>query len=164
MLNYKHLALRTEVEMGKHRTSGSVKNDGTVYTVSGSPRHVAKTHGSHNGRTHTWPHVSDALDRPPHLRDVGKVRPPKHVPPHHHRVPKPHVRSTLGMDSYRAHQFYRSPRWTVTVRVNNLLTKAEEWLTIVVNARSAEEAEEIAWRLAQCDRPCIPLWAEAQGR
>ena len=35
---------------------------------NGSPRHRAKTHGSHNGRWHSWPHVSDVLDRPPPYR------------------------------------------------------------------------------------------------
>lgn len=46
----------------------------SVRTLDGSPRHVSKTHGSHNGRTHTWPHPSDAIERPPKLPDLADAR------------------------------------------------------------------------------------------
>lgn len=41
------------------------KRRATGIPVTGSQRHVSKTHGTHNGRTATWPHPSDVLDRPP---------------------------------------------------------------------------------------------------
>lgn len=52
----------------------NIQQQRTVRTVSGSRRHLDKTHGSHNDRTMSWPHISDRLDRPDRLPDLSVVR------------------------------------------------------------------------------------------
>jgi len=43
----------------------------TVITVTGSERHVSMTHGSHNGRLDSFPHLCDAIGR--HRKLGGEV-------------------------------------------------------------------------------------------
>ena len=154
--------------MARHKPQLSdAPNVGTVRTVgpaSGSRRHVAKTHGSHNGRTDSWPHMSDGLDRPAHLRDTTRVRPDKPMPSRHHRLGARQIRSTLGTDSLRAHAVLGNPRWDVRVEVDDRLRNEHVFIDIRVTAHSSEEAEALGLGLAEKLCPCIAVEATAKRR
>lgn len=136
----------------------------TVSEVKGSPRHVAKTHGSHNGRVDSWPHLSDALDRPAHLRDRTRVRPDKPTPSRHFRLGQRQIRSTLGTDSLRAHAVLGNPRWDVAVMVDDRLKDSCVCIHVTVTARDTAEAEALGSQLAEKMCPCIVLNASAERR
>jgi hypothetical protein len=42
-----------------------------ITRTTGSRRHLEKTHGTHNGRVDTFPHLSDVRDRPRKLPDLS---------------------------------------------------------------------------------------------
>lgn len=65
----------------------------TVTPVTGTHRHVSKTHGTHNGRSYSFPHLSDKLDRPKPLPDLSPstVRDRK-LGKRHRRVRMPQIR------------------------------------------------------------------------
>ncbi len=89
----------------------------TVRTVSGSRRHVSKTHGTHNGRTHTWPHQSDQLDRPARLPDLGSVRTVERVRGRKHkRLGARQIRIAAHMYLDGAFDLPRLPVWIVRGR------------------------------------------------
>ena len=93
----------------------NVKARSTVRTVSGSKRHLSKTHGSHNQRTGSWPHRTDDLDRPRRLPtpsdERGEVwqRNRKHK-----RISNPQLRVAKYMYQDGARDLPRLPRWKVT--------------------------------------------------
>lgn len=152
--------------MARSKRPAESHNVMTVRTVnvSGSPRHLAKTHGSHNERTNSWPHLSDAIDRPAHMRDTTRVKPVKPVPTRHHRLSKPRVRSTLGTDSLRAHSVLGNPRWDVHVLVDDRRIKQHVFVDVTVTAHDSGEAERLALQLAEKLRPCIAVEATAERR
>ena len=149
--------------MAKQRSDGAAAPV-TTHRVTGSKRHVTKTHGTHNGRTGSWPHASDALDRPAHLRDVTRVRPEKPTYLKHRRLGTPQLRSTLGTDSLRAHSVLGSPRWEVAVLVDDHFLRQTVTLDVTITAYSSEEAERLALQLAEKLCPCIAVEATAKRR
>ena len=86
----------------------------TVRTVSGSPRHVTKTHGTHNGRTGSWPHVSDAIERPSRLPDLAGVqRADRKRGRRHKRVRQPRITISKHMYQDPAKDITPLPVWVV---------------------------------------------------
>jgi len=136
----------------------------TVRTVkvSGSPRHVSKTHGTHNGRVDTWPHASDAIERPCKLKDPVL---------HHTRFGKQHRRvrtpkTTINEFFYQdgARDLMRRPAWVVTVVANPGQSWKPRELEVVVTAWSEEEAVRLGIDLACCIEACNPTGATARLR
>ena len=103
-----------------------------------SPRHVSKTHGSHNGRWYSWPHVSDALDRPPSLE-----------PPTVATVGKKHAKARHPLRSSNVGKQPGQGRWQsdmpVLFRYHVTGTCAHDGspLIVIVNAQNIEEAASI---------------------
>jgi len=135
-----------------------MKRDGTVYVtgipVSGSKRHVSKTHGTHNGRTDSWPHVSDALDRPRKLGGEavssaprwkgGKVRAQQtRVNPFNYQDPG------VGIS--------QSPSWSVCILVKDWFRNIERVETIGITANCEAAAKMLAWRIAEDADNILPL-------
>jgi len=152
------------MKRGQRGSGGRFTRDEQGVATLGSERHVTKTHGTHNGRTGSWPHLSDAIDRPAHLRDLTVERASKPIPSRHRRLGTRQLRSTLGKDSLRAHAVLGAPRWDVAVEVNDLIEKRHVIVNVSVTARDAEEAERLALDLAEYMRVCLAVEATAKRR
>jgi len=122
------------------------KRNGTtersVAPVTGSLRHVSKTHGSHNARLDSWPNISDAIERPQKLQDpvLHHVRfGRKHT---RARMPKTVISKPLYQDP--TVDFPRTPIWIVSVEANPVQSWLPKMAEVAVTARSADEACAIA--------------------
>ena len=110
----------------------------TVRTVSGSPRHTAKTHGSHNERTHSWPHPSDALDRPVRLPDLeGVRRGDRKRGRRHKRASWPQTRVPKHLYQDGTFDLPHLPVWVVKGRC------AHDGVTVTVTMTATDEDEAI---------------------
>lgn len=137
----------------------NVKPRSTVRTVTGSKRHVSKTHGSHNGRTSTWPHPSDAIERPEKLPDLDGVRRDEVARGRKHgkaRHPMRMIAKTHYQDG--AKDIPRLPSWRVTGhRVYDHCI-----VDVTLCAQSEAEAIENGEYILRYSHMCIIIDIEAE--
>ena len=116
----------------------NIKPKRTVRTVSGSARHTAKTHGSHNERTRSWPHLSDRLDRPVRLPDLeGVRRGDRERGRRHKRASWPQVRTPKHLYQDGSFDLPHMPVWVVSGRC------AHDGVTVYVTTTARDEDEAL---------------------
>jgi hypothetical protein len=125
----------------------------TEISVQGSERHVSLTHGTHNGRTDTWPHLSDALSRPKPLPDLSPspLRDRKRGR-RHAKATRPQVRISKALYQDGAGDIPRLTVFSVWVILRDFNSSGElERRQFDVSASSSEEAERLAIQIAGHD-------------
>ena len=120
------------------RHAPNIKDNPTVCTVRGSRRHLDKTHGSHNARTHSWPHLSDRLDRPLTLPDLSVVRnADRRRGRRHKRASWPQLRVTKHLYNDGSSDLPHMPVWVVNGRC------AHDGVAVYITLSANDEAEAI---------------------
>lgn len=141
------------------KTEHKIKARRTVRTVTGSPRHVSKTHGSHNGRTGSWPHPSDAIERPARLPDLSEARASDRRRGRRHakaRHPMRRINPYLYQDA--AKDIPPMPRWVVSgQRVYDHCI-----VDVALCAQSEDEAVECGEYILRQSHMCIIINIEAR--
>ena len=126
----------------------------TGIPVSGSKRHVDKTHGSHNGRTDSWPHVSDRLDRPRKLGGEAVSRAPRWKD---RKIRKPMTRINPFNYQDPAIGIPKRASFSVFILVMDWFENREKVQRFDVTGADQDLATSFAWHVAEDIDNIMPL-------